>query len=33
MIEQGTLKDITATELLLQGFSENLTGVLYLKRE
>ena len=33
MIEQGTLKDITAAELLLQGFSENLTGVLYLKRE
>jgi len=33
MIEQGTLKDITAAELLLQGFSEDLTGVLYLKRE
>lgn len=33
MIEQGTLKDITAAELLLKGFSGDLTGVLYLKRE
>ena len=33
MIEQGTLKDITAAELLLQAFSEDLNGVLYLKRE
>ncbi len=33
MIEQGTLKEISAAELLLKGFSEELTGVLYLKRE
>ncbi len=33
MIEQGTLKEISASELLLQGFAEELTGVLYLKRE
>ncbi|MEN8222870.1 MAG: DUF4388 domain-containing protein [Acidobacteriota bacterium] len=33
MIEQGTLKDISTAELLLQGFTERLTGVLYLKRE
>ncbi len=33
MIEQGTLKEISASELLLKGFAEELTGVLYLKRE
>ncbi len=33
MIEQGTLKDITAAQLLLKAFSEDLNGVLYLKRE
>lgn len=33
MIEQGTLKEISASELLLKGFAEGLTGVLYLKRE
>ena len=33
MIEQGTLKDVSAAELLLKGFAEDLSGVLYLKRE
>ena len=33
MIEQGTLKDTSASEILLKGFAEDLTGVLYLKRE
>lgn len=32
-IEQGTLKDTSAAELLLTGFSDELSGVLYLKRE
>ncbi len=33
MIGQGTLKDISAAELLLKGYAEELTGVLYLKRD
>jgi len=33
MIEQGTLKDSSAAELLLKGYAEELTGVLYLKRD
>ncbi|MEN8153707.1 MAG: DUF4388 domain-containing protein [Acidobacteriota bacterium] len=32
-IDQGILKDTSAAELLLKGFSSELSGVLYLKRE